>query len=56
MPLSTSVNAERTRHASRIAVFAVGLAEGISIGELGRLYGFSRQLGQRFAKEARADS
>jgi hypothetical protein len=46
-------NLEETRHRSRTAVFAVGMAEGVSIGELGRLYGFSRQLAQRFAKEAR---
>jgi len=46
-------NLEETRHASRTAVFAVGMAEGVSIGELARLYGFSRQLAQRFAKEAR---
>jgi hypothetical protein len=44
---------EEARHRSRTAVFAVALAEGISIGKLGRLYGFSRQLAQRFAKEAR---
>jgi hypothetical protein len=49
----TLKNLERKRHQSRTAVFAVGLAEGVSIGELGRLYGFSRQLAQRFAKEAR---
>jgi hypothetical protein len=46
-------NLEETRHRSRTAVFAVGMAEGVSIGELARLYGFSRQLAQRFAKEAR---
>jgi len=46
-------NLEETRHRTRTAIFAVGLAEGISIGKLGRLYGFSRQLAQRFAKEAR---
>jgi hypothetical protein len=38
---------------SRTAVFAVGMADGVSIGEPARLYGFSRQLAQRFAKEAR---
>ena len=46
-------NLEATRHRSRTAVFAVGFAEGVSVGKLGRLYGFSRQLAQRFAKEAR---
>jgi hypothetical protein len=44
---------EHARHRARTAVFALGLAEGLSIGEMGRLYGFSRQLAQRFAKEAR---
>lgn len=44
---------EQARHRARTAVFALGLSEGLSIGELGRLYGFSRQLAQRFAKEAR---
>lgn len=44
---------ERARHRVRTAVFALGLAEGMTIGELGRLYGFSRQLAARVAKEAR---
>ena len=47
---------EQMRHETRTAVFAVGLAEGLSIGEMGRLYGFSRQLAQRFAREAREGS
>jgi hypothetical protein len=46
---------EYERHQARTAAFALGLAEGLSIGELGRLYGISRQLAQRFAKEARED-
>jgi len=46
-------NLEEKRHRSRTALFAVGLAEGVSIGRLSRLYGFSRQLAQRLAKEAR---
>jgi hypothetical protein len=44
---------EEARHRARTASFAMGLSEGLSIGELGRVYGFSRQLAQRFAKEAR---
>jgi hypothetical protein len=44
---------EEARHKTRTAIFALGLQEGLSIGELGRMYGFSRQLAQRFAKEAR---
>ncbi|HTU38263.1 MAG TPA: hypothetical protein VMF35_09605 [Acidimicrobiales bacterium] len=44
---------ERARHRVRTAVFALGLAEGMTIGELGRLYGFSRQLAARIAAEVR---
>jgi hypothetical protein len=47
---------ERQRHETRRVVFAVALEEGMSIGKLGRLWGFSRQLAQRYAKEARCDS
>ena len=46
---------ETVRHRNRLAVFSLALTEGLSIGELSRLYGFSRQLGQRFAHEARGD-
>ena len=44
---------ERARHRVRTAVFALGLAEGMTIGQLGRLYGFSRQLAARIAAEVR---
>lgn len=44
---------ERVRHRVRTAVFALGLAEGMTIAQLGRLYGFSRQLAARVAKEVR---
>ena len=44
---------ERIRHRVRTAVFALGLSEGMTIGELGRLYGFSRQLAARVAREVR---
>ena len=44
---------ERARHRVRTAVFALGLSEGMTIGELGRLYGFSRQLAARVAAEVR---
>ena len=44
---------ERARHGVRTGVFALGLAEGMSVGELSLLYGFSRQLAARVAKEAR---
>ena len=46
---------ERARHRVRQAVFALGLTEGMSIGDLGRLYGFSRQLAARIAREVRED-
>ena len=42
---------EEARHAIRLAVFAEGLRQGMSIGELGRQFGFSRQLAARYAKE-----
>jgi len=44
----------KARHQLRLAVFAAGLEEGMTIGELSRFWGFSRQLGARYAKEARA--
>jgi hypothetical protein len=45
---------EAARHEIRLNVFAEGLRQGMTIGELGRSYGFSRQLAARYAKEARA--
>jgi hypothetical protein len=44
---------ERSRHQVRNAVFAVGLSEGMTTGDLARLYGFSRQLAARIASEVR---
>ena len=46
---------EAARHAMRLEIFRQGLEEGMSIAALGRAFGFSRQLAQRFAKEARAN-
>jgi len=43
------------RHKVRQMAFARGLEEGMSIGELARMWGFSRQLAARYAKEARAE-
>ncbi len=40
------------RHEMRLAVTAAGLSEGMSIGDLGRAWGVSRQLASRFAREA----
>ena len=47
---------ERARHRVRQAVFALGLSEGMTIGDLGRIYGFSRQLAARIAREVRNQS
>jgi DNA-directed RNA polymerase sigma subunit (sigma70/sigma32) len=44
---------EEARHQIRLLVFAEGMRQGMSIAELGRQYGFSRQLAARIAKEAR---
>lgn len=45
---------ERSRHRTRLAITAAALAEGMSIGDIGRAWGFSRQLAARYAKEAHA--
>ena len=47
---------EEIRHEIRLLVFAAGLKQGMSIAELGRQFGFSRQLAARYAKEAMAGS
>jgi GTP cyclohydrolase II len=44
---------EAARHKVRTMTFVLGLEEGMSIGELGRVWGFSRQLAARYAKEAK---
>jgi hypothetical protein len=46
---------ESARHKVRKMAFAQGLEEGMSIGELGRLWGISRQLAARYAKEAKKE-
>jgi hypothetical protein len=45
---------ERARHRVLITIFRVALEDGMTISELGRNYGFSRQLAARYAKEARS--
>ncbi len=45
---------ERHRHGARLSLIAAGLQEGMTVGEIGRAFGFSRQLAGRHAKEARA--
>ncbi len=44
---------EEARHQMRLRIFAEGLSDGMTIGELGRIFGFSRQLAARYAKETR---
>ncbi len=43
----------RARHDVLVSIFAVALDHGMTIGELARNYGFSRQLAARYVKEAR---
>jgi hypothetical protein len=43
---------EGARHASRLSVFRMQQAEGMSIGAIARAWGFSRQLVSRMMKEA----
>jgi hypothetical protein len=47
---------ERARHTVRLAVIGDCLASGMTIGELGRRWGFSRQLAARYVKEIRDQS
>ena len=46
---------ERCRRESRIASFRSALDHGVSISELSRIWGFSRQMASRYAKEAREE-
>ena len=46
---------EQRRHDVRRTVFAAALEEGMSITDLSKSWGFSRQLAARYAKEARGD-
>jgi len=43
---------EAARHRVRLAMFALGKAEGATASELGRQLGFSRQLASRLSNEA----
>ena len=42
---------EHSRHRSRLSMFAGGIDEGLSISDLGRSMGFSRQLAARYTHE-----
>jgi hypothetical protein len=44
---------EQRRRESRLASFRSALDHGVSISELARIWGFSRQMASRYAKEAR---
>jgi hypothetical protein len=44
---------DKARRESRIASFRSALDHGVSINELSRIWGFSRQMASRYAKEAR---
>ncbi len=46
---------ERRRRESRLAVFRSALDHGVSINELARMWGFSRQMASRYAKDARQE-
>ncbi len=46
-------NLELSRHRARLATFVLGQAEGVSLSELGRKIGVSRQLASRYAEEGR---
>ncbi len=43
---------EQARHKAAVSIFAVALEDGMSIVELSRIYGFSRQRASRYAQEA----
>ena len=47
---------ERVRHCSRLSMIAAEMEEGSSISDVGRHWGFSRQMAQRYVKEARTGS
>jgi hypothetical protein len=46
---------EQHRHVSRLALVAAGLEEGTTINGLSRVWGISRQLASRYAKEIRSE-
>ncbi len=47
---------EQRRRESRITAFRSALDHGVSISELARIWGFSRQMASRYAKEARGEA
>ena len=51
-PVARLTRFETARHRMRVACFRMSLADGLSIGEIARLWGISRQLASRLLKEA----
>ncbi len=47
---------EHSRHRVKVVLASRGLDQGMTIGEIGRAWGVSRQLAARYAKEARGHS
>lgn len=47
---------ETVRHNFRIAVTAAALEEGMNLSDIGRVFGISRQLVQRYAQEAKGSA
>ncbi|MGO8872402.1 MAG: hypothetical protein ACLQPH_13565 [Acidimicrobiales bacterium] len=47
---------EQCRRETRLAGFRAALDHGVSINELSRIWGFSRQMASRYAKEARGEA
>jgi hypothetical protein len=45
---------ERQRREMRLKLFALAMTEDYTIGEVGRLFGFSRQLASKYARELSA--
>ena len=45
---------QRARHAELSAILLPSLAEGMSIADIGRAFGVSRQLASRWVREARS--
>ena len=50
-----ATNFQATRHTSRLSVFRLQSAEGMSIGAIARDWGLSRQLVSRMIKEHQTD-
>ena len=47
---------EHQRHRTRVSIISAQLTQGDSIADVGRSWGFSRQLASKYAEEATAES